>query len=111
MGTDSKVLDRTEEVAKKVAADNPRDFKSNVAVSAQIGSDKDPMKFYIQVYWCFTYNGELPCSCPAQSALLHSIDSSCCLRSKASSLLAPGQGLAPCFTLTFVVGVRVWQVS
>jgi hypothetical protein len=58
MGTDSKMLDRTEEVAKKVAADNPRDFRATVAVSAQIGSEKDPMKFFVQVYWCFCYNGE-----------------------------------------------------
>jgi hypothetical protein len=61
MGTDSKLLERTEEVVKKVAAENPRDFRANVAVSAQIGSEKDPMKFYIQVYWCFCYNGE---QCP-----------------------------------------------
>ena len=60
MGTDSKVLERTEEVAKRVAAENPKDFKANVTVSAQIGSDKDPMKFYIQVYWSFCYNGR-PC--------------------------------------------------
>lgn len=58
MGTDSKLLERTEEVAKKVAADNPHDFKNTVAVSAQIGSENSPMKFVIQVYWCFCYNGE-----------------------------------------------------
>lgn len=57
MGTEARVLERTEAVAKAVAAENPKDFKSNVAASAQIGSDKDPMKFYIQVYWCFCYNG------------------------------------------------------
>lgn len=57
MGTGQYVLERTEAVAKSVAAENPKDFKSNIAVSAQIGGDKDPMKFYIQVYWCFCYNG------------------------------------------------------
>lgn len=58
MGTDSKVLERTEEVAKRIAAENPKDFKAKVSVSAQIGSDKDPMKFFIQVYWSFCYNGQ-----------------------------------------------------
>ena len=107
MGTDSKVLERTEEVAKRVAADNPRDFKSNVAVSAQIGSDKDPMKFYIQVYWCFTYNGDLPCCCPAQLAVLHGIDASC--RDQKLKYLCPCSApwrshLHPCRTF------RLWQV-
>lgn len=59
MGTDSSILERTEEVAKKVAADNPKDFKGNPSVSAQIGGDKDPMKFYVQVFWTFCYNGTL----------------------------------------------------
>ena len=76
MGTEAKLLERTEAVAKAVAAENPKDFKGNVAVSAQIGSDKDPMKFYVQVYWCFCYNGmpHLSCDAPAQKQEL------CCTR-------------------------------
>ena len=70
MGTAARVLDRTEEVARQVAAENPKDFKSNVAVSAQIGSDKDPMKFYIQVYWSFCYNGSLLVSMPQHLELV-----------------------------------------
>ena len=58
IGTDPKLLDQVQEVAKKVAADNPKDFKPNPSVTAQIASEKDPLKFVMQVYWCFQYNGE-----------------------------------------------------
>lgn len=58
MGTSSKVLERTEQVAKAVALENSKDFKPNVSVSAGLSTDRDPMKFSIQVYWAFHYNGE-----------------------------------------------------
>lgn len=66
MGTEGRLLDRTEEVAKKIANENPKDFKSNVSVTAQIGGEKDPMKFYIQVCWSFCYNGNFKSNiCPS----------------------------------------------
>ena len=58
IGTDPDVLDKVQDLVKKVAADNPKDFKPNPSVTAQIASEKDPMKFVLQVYWCFVYNGE-----------------------------------------------------
>ena len=60
MGTNSNVLERTEAVAKKVAGENPKDFKPDPIVSAQIADEKNAMKFIVQVYWCFCYNSELP---------------------------------------------------
>ena len=54
-----RTLDKVTEVAKKVAADNPKDFKPNPSVTAQIASEKDPLKFILQVYWSFQYNGQL----------------------------------------------------
>ena len=60
IGTSGNVLERTEEVAKKVAGDNPKDFKPDPNVSAQIADEKTAMKFFISVYWCFCYNSESP---------------------------------------------------
>ena len=58
VGTDPEVLDKLQKLVKKIAADNPKDFKPNPSVTAQIASEKDPMKIVLQVYWCFVYNGK-----------------------------------------------------
>lgn len=61
IGMDPKLLEQVLEVVKKVAIENPKDFKPNPSVTAQIASEKDPLKFILQVYWCFQYNGRLFC--------------------------------------------------
>lgn len=63
MGTSSTLLERTEQVARRVAAENPKDFKPKISVTAQMGTEKDPMKFVVQVYWAFNYNGEASKPC------------------------------------------------
>ena len=58
IGTSRQVMERVGKMAIEVAESMPNDFEPKPSVSAQIGSERDPLKFFVQVCWTFKYNGE-----------------------------------------------------